>query len=51
MLDEWLDATCGSSLLLRIFIIKQCVAFSLILLGTLKKDCEIKASEIEFSSF
>ena len=30
---EWLDAICWSSLLLGIFIIKQFVAFSLIVLG------------------
>ena len=35
MSDEWFDAICWSSLLLRIFIIK-CVASSVIVLGTLK---------------
>ena len=45
MSDEWLDSICWSSLLLGIFMIKQCVTFSLAL-GTLKQDCDIKASEI-----
>ena len=35
-----------SSLLLEIFIIKICEAFSLIVLRTLKQDCEIKTKEI-----
>ena len=34
--DEWLDAICWSSLLLEIFIIKEFVAFSLIVLGPLE---------------
>ena len=36
MSSEWLDATCWSSLLLGIFMTTQCVAFSLMVLGTLK---------------
>ena len=36
ILDEWLEVICWSSLLLGIFMIKQCVVFSLIVLGTLK---------------
>ena len=36
MSDEWLDVICWSSLVLRIVMIKQCVAFSLIVLGTLR---------------
>ena len=40
---KWLDAIYRISFLLGIFImIKQCVAFSLIVLGTLKKGCDIK---------
>ena len=34
MSDEWLDGICWSFLLLGIFMIKQCVALSLIVLGT-----------------
>ena len=45
MSDEWLGATCWSSLLLEICMIK-CVVFSVIVLGVLKQDCEIKTSEI-----
>ena len=36
MSDKLLEAICWSSLLLDIFMIKQCAAFSLIALGTLK---------------
>ena len=43
---EWFDAGCRSSLLLVIFMIKWCVAFSLIVLGTLRCDCDIKTIEI-----
>ena len=32
----WLDAICWNFSLLQIFMIKQCVAFSRIVLGTLK---------------
>ena len=44
--DEWFDAICWSSLLLGIFMIKQCVGFSIIVLGTLKQDWDIKTSEM-----
>ena len=46
MSDKWFDAICWSTLLLGTFMIKKYVAFSLILLATLKLDCEIKTSEI-----
>ena len=36
MSDEWFWAICQSSLLLAIFMIKKCVAFSFIVLGTLE---------------
>ena len=35
--DEWFDAICWSAILLGIFMIKQCEAFTLIVLGILKK--------------
>ena len=44
--DEWFDAICWSSLLLGIFMIKQCVGFSIIVLGTLKQDWDVKTSEM-----
>ena len=46
ILDKWFGAICRSSVLLEIFIIKICEAFSLIVLSTLKQDCEIKTKEI-----
>ena len=42
---KWLEATCWGSLLIGIFVI-ECVAFSLIVLGNLKQDYDIKTSEI-----
>ena len=42
--DKWFDAIYWLSLLLR--ILKSCVAFSIIVLGTLKLGCDIKTSEI-----
>ena len=39
MSDKRFDAICQRSLLLGIFIIKWFVAFSLMVLGTLKKAC------------
>ena len=45
MSDKWFDATCLSSLLLGIFMIKQCVAFNLIVLETFKRECDIKRSK------
>ena len=36
MLDEWFNAICQNSLLLGIFTLTKCVAFSLIALGTLR---------------
>ena len=36
MSDELFDAICWNSLLLEMFIIKYCVLFILIVLGTLK---------------
>ena len=36
MSDKWVGAISWSSFLLGIFIIKECVAFNLITLGTLK---------------
>ena len=36
MSGEWLEAIFLSSNLLGIFMIKQCIVFSLIVLGTLK---------------
>ena len=50
MSDEWFNTICWSSVLLGIFIIKFCVAFSLIVLSTLKYDCDMKPSEIYFVS-
>ena len=46
ILGKWFGAICRSSVLLEIFIIKICEAFSLIVLSTLKQDCEIKTKEI-----
>ena len=46
MSDEWFAAVCWSSLLLGIFVIKQCVALNLVVLGFLKQNCYIKVSEI-----
>ena len=34
MSDEWFDAICWSFVLIGIFMIKQCVVLSLIVLGT-----------------
>ena len=47
--DKWFNAVCLGSLLLGICMIKQCVVFSLILFNTLKKDCDIKTSEMLIS--
>ena len=46
--DEWFDAIRYRSPLLGIFMIKLCVALSYIVLGTLKKDFNIKASELKW---
>ena len=46
MSDKWFAAMCWSSLLLGIFMIKQCVALNLIVLGFLKQNCYIKVSGI-----
>ena len=46
--NGWFHAIWLSSVSLGIFMIKKCFAFSLIYLGTLKDDCDIKASEMIF---
>ena len=46
MFDELLDPICWRSVLLGIFMIKWCVALSLIVLRILKSDSNIKISEI-----
>ena len=44
--DEWFISICWSSPLFGIFIIKECVQFSLTSSGTLNYDCVIKRSEM-----
>ena len=46
MSDEWFYTIFWSSISLGIFMIKQCVEFSLIVLNTLKEICKIKESKI-----
>ena len=46
MPDKWFNAICWSSLLLGIFMIKQCVVFNLIFFGTLKYFYDKKIIEI-----
>ena len=51
--DEWFDAICWNFLLLGIFIIKQCVVFSHIVLRTLKyenNENNENKQDTEFSS-
>ena len=43
MSDKWFDPICWSPPLLGIFMVK-CLAFSFIVLGTLKQEFDIKRS-------
>ena len=51
MSDKWFEAVCWNYFLLGILMIKLCVAFGFIVLGTLKYDWDIKTrSDISVTS-